>query len=102
MRFQLNTGNSKNSQKVEHLSCEIDIYFVSLPVISQTWVGTLRAPYLSIDNELGEDENIDRSPVPQEMFTPRISGIHLIFFSWFRIYLSVEKCPHVSWVSYRP
>ena len=53
-------------------------------------------PYLSIDDELGEDEDVDRFPVPQGMFTPRISVIRCKYFSGFRIDFSIEKCLYVT------
>ena len=49
-----------------------------------------------MDNELGEDEDIDRFPLPQGILTPRISVIRFFFFSGFRIDVSIEKCPYVT------
>lgn len=52
--------------------------------------------YLSIDNELGDVENIDRFIMPQGMFAPRISLIRCARFSNFRLDCSIEISPHVT------
>ena len=59
--------------------------FVSLLVISFIFSGILCAPYLSIDYVVGDDEDVARFPVPQGMFTPRISVIRSTDFSGFRM-----------------
>lgn len=60
-------------------------------VTSCVYYGTLCAPYLSINGELGEvEEGISHFPVPQEMFTPKISAIRSVYLPDVRVDLSTE------------
>ena len=50
------------------------------------YMGILCAPYISIDNELGDEEDVVHFPMPQGLFTPSISDIRITQCSNFRTY----------------